>query len=28
MFLRFTYGPVEWLWRCVTWWERVRLRRV
>lgn len=25
---RFTYGPVEWLWRCVTWWERVRLRRV
>lgn len=24
---RFRYGPVEWVWRCVTWWERVPLRR-
>jgi uncharacterized protein len=23
----FRYGPLEWLWRCVTWWERVPLRR-
>ncbi|GII78749.1 hypothetical protein Sru01_37310 [Sphaerisporangium rufum] len=24
---RFTYGPVEWVWRCLTWGERVPLRR-
>ncbi|MEU8900954.1 DUF418 domain-containing protein [Nocardia sp. NPDC048505] len=23
----FVHGPVEWLWRCVTWWEWVPLRR-
>jgi uncharacterized membrane protein YeiB len=23
----FQYGPLEWLWRCVTWWARVPLRR-
>lgn len=23
----FRYGPVEWLWRCVTWWQLVPLRR-
>lgn len=22
----FRYGPVEWVWRCITWWERVPLR--
>lgn len=20
---RFHYGPMEWLWRCITWWEFV-----
>ncbi|MGP4016514.1 DUF418 domain-containing protein [Saccharopolyspora sp. 5N708] len=24
---RFGYGPLEWAWRCVTWWQRVTLRR-
>jgi uncharacterized membrane protein YeiB len=24
---RFRYGPLEWLWRCVTWWQRVPLRQ-
>jgi uncharacterized protein len=24
---RFRYGPLEWAWRCVTWWQRVDLRR-
>lgn len=24
---RFSYGPMEWLWRWMTWWERVPLRR-
>ncbi|ASO18593.1 putative membrane protein YeiB [Actinoalloteichus hoggarensis] len=24
---RFAHGPVEWVWRCVTWWERVPNRR-
>lgn len=24
---RFQYGPLEWLWRCVTWWRPVPLRR-
>lgn len=24
---RFRYGPLEWLWRSVTWWRFVRLRR-
>lgn len=24
---RFRYGPVEWVWRCATWWEVVPLRR-
>ncbi|MER7759799.1 DUF418 domain-containing protein [Streptomyces sp. NPDC097619] len=24
---RFRYGPLEWAWRAVTWWEPVRLRR-
>ena len=23
----FRYGPLEWVWRCVTWWELVPLRR-
>nr|WP_221308337.1 DUF418 domain-containing protein [Nocardiopsis mwathae] len=23
----FRYGPLEWAWRCVTWWELVPLRR-
>ncbi|MFI0468082.1 DUF418 domain-containing protein [Saccharopolyspora sp. 5N102] len=23
---RFAYGPLEWAWRCVTWWNRVPLR--
>jgi uncharacterized membrane protein YeiB len=23
----YQYGLLEWLWRCVTWWERVPLRR-
>ncbi len=21
------YGPAEWLWRCLTWWQRVPMRR-
>ncbi|WP_075739243.1 MULTISPECIES: DUF418 domain-containing protein [Actinoalloteichus] len=25
---RFAYGPLEWIWRCVTWWEIVPNRRV
>lgn len=24
---RFRYGPVEWVWRCATWWQWVPLRR-
>ena len=24
---RFTYGPLEWAWRCITWWRWVPLRR-
>lgn len=24
---RFRYGPAEWLWRCLTWWQRAPLRR-
>ncbi|MER5884580.1 DUF418 domain-containing protein [Streptomyces sp. NPDC001941] len=24
---RFRYGPLEWAWRCVTWWEPVSLKR-
>lgn len=24
---RFRYGPVEWAWRCATWWNRVPLAR-
>jgi uncharacterized protein len=24
---RFHYGPLEWAWRCVTWWSLVDLRR-
>ncbi|OYN96151.1 putative membrane protein YeiB [Propionibacteriaceae bacterium ES.041] len=23
----FAYGPLEWLWRCLTWWRMVPLRR-
>lgn len=23
---RFRYGPVEWLWRCVTWWRWMPIR--
>ncbi|MFZ3497265.1 DUF418 domain-containing protein [Streptomyces sp. 5.8] len=23
----FRYGPLEWAWRCVTWWEFVQIRR-
>ncbi|MFD0485826.1 DUF418 domain-containing protein [Saccharopolyspora spinosporotrichia] len=23
---RFRYGPLEWAWRCVTWWRRFDLR--
>ena len=23
----FQYGPLEWLWRCLTWWQRVPVRR-
>ncbi|MEU1589590.1 DUF418 domain-containing protein [Micromonospora sp. NPDC005710] len=23
----FRYGPLEWLWRCLTWWQRVPIRR-
>ena len=23
----FRYGPVEWVWRCLTWWRRAPLRR-
>ena len=25
---RFRYGPVEWGWRCVTYWRRLPIRRV
>ncbi|MEV0731534.1 DUF418 domain-containing protein [Polymorphospora sp. NPDC050346] len=25
---RFRYGPLEWVWRCLTWWSRVPIRRV
>ena len=25
---RFRYGPLEWLWRCLTYWRLVPLRRV
>jgi uncharacterized protein len=24
---RFRYGPLEWLWRCLTYWQRFPLRR-
>jgi uncharacterized protein len=24
---RFRYGPLEWLWRCLTYWQRVPLKR-
>ena len=24
---RFAYGPLEWAWRCVTWWRWVPLQR-
>ncbi|WP_263399834.1 DUF418 domain-containing protein [Saccharopolyspora pogona] len=24
---RFRYGPLEWVWRCATWWSIVPLRR-
>jgi uncharacterized protein len=24
---RFRFGPVEWAWRCLTWWRRAPLRR-
>ncbi|MQA93347.1 MAG: DUF418 domain-containing protein [Streptosporangiales bacterium] len=24
---RYRYGPAEWAWRCITWWQRVPLRR-
>jgi uncharacterized protein len=24
---RYRYGPLEWVWRCGTWWQRVPLRR-
>ncbi|MHC1558464.1 DUF418 domain-containing protein [Actinomycetospora sp. C-140] len=24
---RFRYGPAEWVWRCVTWWQLAPLRR-
>jgi len=24
---RFRYGPLEWLWRCLTYWRLVPLRR-
>lgn len=24
---RFRFGPVEWVWRCLTWWRRAPLRR-
>ena len=24
---RFRYGPLEWLWRCLTYWKRFPLRR-
>jgi uncharacterized protein len=23
----FEYGPLEWIWRCLTWWRRVPIRR-
>ncbi|MGW5557513.1 DUF418 domain-containing protein [Micromonospora sp. NPDC003944] len=23
----FRYGPLEWLWRCLTWWQWVPVRR-
>lgn len=23
----FQYGPMEWVWRCLTWWGWVRIRR-
>ena len=23
----FRYGPVEWVWRCLTWWQVAPLRR-
>ncbi|MCR3721289.1 MULTISPECIES: DUF418 domain-containing protein [Prauserella salsuginis group] len=23
----FRYGPAEWLWRCLTWWQRAPMRR-
>jgi uncharacterized protein len=25
---RYQYGPMEWLWRCLTWWTRTSNRRV
>lgn len=25
---RYRYGPLEWVWRCGTWWQRLPLRRV
>ncbi|GAA4934761.1 putative membrane protein YeiB [Actinomycetospora succinea] len=24
---RFRYGPVEWLWRCLTWWQRAPIMK-
>ena len=24
---RFAYGPLEWVWRCVTWWRWIPLQR-
>lgn len=24
---RFTYGPLEWVWRCITWWRWIPLQR-
>ncbi|WP_328473001.1 DUF418 domain-containing protein [Actinoplanes sp. NBC_00393] len=24
---RFRYGPAEWVWRCLTWWQRAPIRR-
>ena len=24
---RFAYGPLEWVWRCITWWRWIPLQR-
>ena len=25
---KYRFGPLEWLWRCLTYWQRVPLRRI